>query len=91
MPISHASRLAGVVLGIVFIGGIGGGVPAAAVPKVGVGNVTGRLMETPNPSLTPTPSGQTQPSPIRGLAPFGLVIGLLLIGGVSVLYGRRSQ
>ena len=48
---------------------------------------------SPSPSPTPSmlPSGQTPPSPLGGLAPFGLVIGVLLIGGVSVLYGRRNQ
>jgi hypothetical protein len=91
VPTPHASRTAGLILGIVVTGGFMAAVPAAAVPPTGWLHVSTRSMETPNPTATPTPSGQTQPSPIRGLAPFGLVIGLLLIGGVSVLYGRRSQ
>jgi hypothetical protein len=46
---------------------------------------------TPTQSPSSLPSGQTPPSPLGGLAPFGLVIGIVLIGGVSVFYGRRNQ
>ncbi|MEI6230050.1 MAG: hypothetical protein WCP81_04895 [Actinomycetes bacterium] len=51
----------------------------------------GLMATTSSPSPTPPTSGQTAPSPIGGLAPFGLVIGLVLIVGVSFLYGRRNQ
>ena len=95
MPMPNASRAAGLLLGLmVLMGpvvavGLIGAIPANAEPRVGSALPMSRAMQTPSPS--PTPIGQTLPSPIRGLAPFGLVIGILLVGGVSVLYGRRSQ
>jgi len=95
VPIANVSRAAALLRGLALLTcsvvavGMIGAIPANAATRGGVVHPLSRAMETPSPS--PTPIGQTAPSPIRGLAPFGLVIGILLVGGVSVLYGRRSQ
>ncbi len=59
--------------------------------SAGTSHALAQSQQSPSPTPSTIPSGETPPSPLGGLAPFGLVIGVLLIGGVSVLYGRRNQ